>query len=288
MMAASAVAPRRQTLQQRRWTIMPATYLIAIVLVGITLAPLLFVVVDGFRTNADINSSPIGVPHPWVLSNYTSILGTAPFWQFLGNSALVATVSTTMAVVLGSMAAFALSRYQFRFREGIFTLFISGLLFPLGVAALPLYLLLQHLGLLDNQLGLAVVEAAFALPVTMLILRPFMRAIPGELEDAALVDGAGKLRFFVQILVPLSRPALVTVALLAFVGSWNTYLLPLLIFTTPSHFTLPLGVATYQTQFSTNTAAILAFTAIAAIPALGIFMFAERYLVAGAAGAVKG
>jgi len=287
-MAAATATRRRQTLQQRRWTIMPATYLIAIVLVGITLAPLLFVAVDGFRTNADINSSPIGVPHPWVLSNYTSILGTAPFWQFLGNSALVAVVATTMAVVLGSMAAFALSRYQFPGREAIFTLFISGLLFPLGVAALPLYLLLQHLGLLDNQLGLAVVEAAFALPVTMLIMRGFMRAIPGELEDAALVDGAGKLRFFVRILVPLSRPALVTVSLLAFVGSWNTYLLPLLIFTTPSHFTLPLGVATYQTQFSTNTAAILAFTAIAAIPALGVFMFAERYLVAGAAGAVKG
>ena len=288
MMAAATATRRRQTLQQRRWTIMPATYLIAIVLIGITLAPLLFVAVDGFRTNADINSSPIGVPHPWVLSNYTSILGTAPFWQFLGNSALVAVVATTMAVVLGSMAAFALSRYQFPGREAIFTLFISGLLFPLGVAALPLYLLLQHLGLLDNQLGLAVVEAAFALPVTMLIMRGFMRAIPGELEDAALVDGAGKLRFFVRILVPLSRPALVTVSLLAFVGSWNTYLLPLLIFTTPSHFTLPLGVATYQTQFSTNTAAILAFTAIAAIPALGVFMFAERYLVAGAAGAVKG
>jgi raffinose/stachyose/melibiose transport system permease protein len=287
-MAAATAAPRRQTLQQRRWTIMPATYLIAIVLIGITVAPLLFVVVDGFRTNADINSSPIGVPHPWVLSNYTSILGTAPFWQFLGNSALVATLSTAMAVVLGSMAAFALSRYQFRGREAIFTLFISGLLFPLGVAALPLYLLLQRLGLLDNQLGLAVVEAAFALPVTMLIMRGFMRAIPGELEDAALVDGAGKLRFFVRILVPLARPALVTVSLLAFVGSWNTYLLPLLIFTTPSHFTLPLGVATYQTQFSTNTAAILAFTAIAAIPALGVFMFAERYLIAGAAGAVKG
>jgi raffinose/stachyose/melibiose transport system permease protein len=288
MMAASTAAPRRLTWVQRRWTIMPATYLVAIVLIGITVAPLLFVVVDGFRTNADINSSPIGVPHPWVLSNYTSILGTAPFWQFLGNSALVATLATTITVVLGSMAAFALSRYQFFGREAIFTLFIAGLLFPLGVAALPLYLLLQRLGLLDNQLALAVVEAAFSLPVTMLILRGFMRAIPGELEDAALVDGAGKLRFFVRILIPLSRPALVTVALLAFVGSWNTYLLPLLIFTTTSHFTLPLGVATYQTQFSTNTAAILAFTAIAAIPALGVFMFAERYLVAGAAGAVKG
>jgi raffinose/stachyose/melibiose transport system permease protein len=191
-------------------------------------------------------------------------------------------------VGLGSMAAFALSRYAFRGREALFSLFVSGLLFPIGVAALPLYLLLARIHLLDNQFGVAIPEAAFALPLTMFILRPFMRAIPGELEDAAMVDGAGKLRFFVQILLPLAKPAVVTVALLSFVTSWNQYLLPLLVFTTTSHFTLPLGVATYQSQYSQNTGAILAFTALAAVPALGVFMFAERYLVAGAAGAVKG
>ena len=271
-----------------KYTIMPATYLVAIVLFGITVVPLLFVFVDGFRTTADINNSAAGLPHPWVWSNYATILTTAPFWQFLGNSALIAGVATVLAVVLGSMAGFALSRYVFRGREAIFTLFVAGLLFPIGVAALPLYLLLQRVGLLDNQFGVALPEAAFALPLTMFILRPFMRAIPGELEDAAMVDGASRFRFFWQILIPLSRPALVTVALLAFVTSWNQYLLPLLVFTTTSHFTLPLGVATYQTQYSQNTALILAFTAIAAVPALGVFVFAERYLVAGATGAVKG
>jgi raffinose/stachyose/melibiose transport system permease protein len=274
--------------KQSKYTILPATYLVAIVLFGITVVPLLFVFVDGFRTSADINNSPTGLPHPWVWSNYSSILTTAPFWQFLGNSALIAGVASVLAVGLGSMAAFALSRYEFRGREVIFTLFVSGLLFPIGVAALPLYLLLQRIGLLDNQFGVAIPEAAFALPLTMFILRPFMRAIPAELEDAAMVDGASRLRFFWQILLPLSRPALVTVSLLAFVTSWNQYLLPLLVFTTTSHFTLPLGVATYQSQYSQNTGAILAFTALAAIPALGVFVFAERYLIAGAAGAVKG
>lgn len=274
--------------KRSKYTILPGTYLVAIVLFGITVVPLLFVFVDGFRTSADINNSPTGLPHPWVWSNYGSILTTAPFWQFLGNSALIAGVATVLAVGLGSMAAFALSRYAFHGREFIFTLFISGLLFPIGVAALPLYLLLQRVGLLDNQFGVALPEAAFALPITMFILRPFMRAIPGELEDAAMVDGASRLRFFWQILLPLSRPALVTVSLLAFVTSWNQYLLPLLVFTTTSHFTLPLGVATYQSQYSQNTGAILAFTALAAIPALGIFVFAERYLVARAARAVKG
>jgi raffinose/stachyose/melibiose transport system permease protein len=102
------------------------------------------------------------------------------------------------------------------------------------------------------------------------------------------VDGASKLRFFVQILLPMGKPALVTVALLAFVTSWNQFLLPLLVFTTQSHFTLPLGVSTYQSTYSSNTALILAFTALAAVPALAVFVWAERYLVAGAAGAVKG
>jgi len=169
-----------------------------------------------------------------------------------------------------------------------YTVFVSGLLFPIGVGALPLYLLLQRLGLLDNQFGVAIPEAAFALPVTMIILRPFLRAIPGELREAALVDGASRFRFFGQILLPLAKPALVTVGLLAFVTSWNQYLLPLLVLQTSTHFTLPLGTYTFQTQYSQNDAGIMAFTALAMVPALGVFVFAQRYIVAGAAGAVKG
>jgi raffinose/stachyose/melibiose transport system permease protein len=272
----------------RRWSVIPATYLVAIVAIGITVVPLLFVVVDGFRTNGDINNSPAGWPHPWVAGNYTSILTSAPFWEFLGNSALIAAVATTLILVLGSMAALALSQYEFRGREFFYTVFVSGILFPIGVGALPLYLLLQRLGLLDNQFGVAIPEAAFGLPLTMLILRPFLRAIPGELQDAAMVDGASRFRYFVQILIPLAKPALITVGLLAFVTSWNQYLLPLLVLQTSSHFTLPLGTYTFQTQYSQNDAGIMAFTAMAMLPALGVFVFAQRYIVAGAAGAVKG
>jgi raffinose/stachyose/melibiose transport system permease protein len=134
----------------------------------------------------------------------------------------------------------------------------------------------------------ALPEAAFSLPITILILRPFMRGIPGDLEDAAMVDGASRLRFFAQILLPMCKPALVTVALLAFVTSWNQFLLPLLVFSTQSHFTLPLGVSTFQSTYSSNTALILAFTALAAVPALAVFLWGQRYLVAGASGAVKG
>jgi raffinose/stachyose/melibiose transport system permease protein len=195
--------------------------------------------------------------------------------------------ATALAVVLGSMAAFALSRYVFRGRDGLFLLFTAGLLFPLNTAALPLFLLLQKIGMNDNLFGVALPEAAFSLPVTIVILRPFMRAIPGELEDAATVGGASRIRFFVRILLPLSRPALITVGILAFVTSWNTYLLPLIVLSTPSHFTLPLAVAMFQSQYSMDTARVFAYTAVSMLPALSIFVFAQRYLVGGLVGAIR-
>jgi raffinose/stachyose/melibiose transport system permease protein len=292
MTAITAAAPPAGVRGTRRrsssWTVLPATYMVSIVILGVTVVPLLYVFLDGARSTAQIANSATALPNPWVWTNYSTILSSASFWEFLGNSALIAGVATVLAVGLGAMAAFALSRYVFRGREVFYTLFVSGLLFPLQIAALPLFLQLQLLGLLDNQFGVALPEAAFSLPITMLILRPFMRAIPGDIEDAALVDGASRLRFFAQILLPMCRPALVTVALLAFVTSWNQFLLPLLVFSTQSHFTLPLGVYTYQSTYSSDTAIILAFTALAAVPALAVFVWAERYLVAGAAGAVKG
>ncbi|NJC66594.1 carbohydrate ABC transporter permease [Planosporangium flavigriseum] len=263
-------------------------YLAALVIVAVTVVPLLFVILGGFRTTAQINQSPAALPEPWVLSNYATILTSADFWRFLTNSVIIAVVATVVAVAFGSMAGFALSHYRFAGREALYTLFTVGLLFPLGVATLPLYLLLRQIGLLENLMGVAIPQAAFSLPVTIVILRPFMTAIPGELADAAAIDGAGRLTYFWRILLPLSRPALVTVSVLAFVTSWNSYLLPLLVFNDQSHFTLPLGVATFQSQYSQDTARILAFTALSMVPALAFFSFAERRIVGGLTGSVKG
>jgi raffinose/stachyose/melibiose transport system permease protein len=265
-----------------------SAYLVAAVVIGLTVVPLLFTVLGGFRTNAQINAKPAGWPHPWVLANFHEVLTSAIFWRALGNSALIAVVATALAVSVGAMAAFALSRYSFTGRDALYTLFTLGLLFPISAAGLPLYLLLRQIGLLENPLGVALPEAAFSLPITIVILRPFMRAIPGEIEDAAVMDGSGRLGFFWRILLPLSRPALTTVAVLAFVTSWNAYLLPLLVLSDPGNFTLPLGVAAFQSQYSQDTARILAYTATSMIPALGFFVFAERRIVGGLTGSIKG
>jgi raffinose/stachyose/melibiose transport system permease protein len=273
---------------RRTWITVPAAWLVALAVLAITVVPMLYLILGGFRTTAQINSKPNELPHPWVWGNYASVLTSSTFWQAVGNSAAIAVVATGLAVVLGSMAAFALSRYSFPGREALYLLFTAGLLFPLNVAVLPLFLLLQRIGLLDNLFGVALPEGAFALPVTIVILRPFMQAIPGELQDAAVVDGATRIRFFLRILLPLSRPALITVGILAFVTSWNTFLLPLAVFTSSAHFTLPLAVATFQSTYTQDTARVFAFTALSMIPALAIFVFAQRKLVGGLVGAVKG
>ena len=273
--------------ERRTWLSLPASYLVILLVLAITLAPMLYMIVGGFSTTAQLNANPNALPHPWVWSNYAAIATSSIFWQAVANSVVVAVVATGLAVSLGSMAAFALSRYTFRGREAFYLLFVVGLLFPLNTAALPLFLLLQQIGLNDNLLGVALPEAAFSLPVTIVIMRPFMRAIPGELEDAAIVDGAAtRIRFFLRILLPLSRPALITVGILAFVTSWNSYLLPLIVFTSQNHYTLPLAVASFQSTYTQDTAGVYAFTSVSMIPALTMFIFAQRKLVGGLVGAI--
>lgn len=279
------VAPR--PVRRIRWS-GPVVALVGLVVAGLTVAPLVYLVIGGFRSTAQINTEPVAMPHPWVFSNYSSVLTSADFWQMAWNSLLIATVSTALVVAAGSLAAFALSRYSFRGREGWYGLFTLGLLFPPAVAILPLYLLLRQLYLLNGFLGVALPEAAFGLPITIIILRPFMRSVPGELEDAAALDGCSGFGFFWRILVPLSRPALTTVSVLAFVTSWNAFLVPLVVLNDTSRFTLPLGTAAFSTQYTQDTARIFAFTALSMVPALVFFLIAQRRIVGGLTGAVKG
>jgi raffinose/stachyose/melibiose transport system permease protein len=249
----------------------------------------LYAALGGFRDAPQLAANPVGLPDPWVLTNYTDSLTAPSFWIQLRNSAVVAGLSTIVVVLFAALAAFVLARREFPGREVAYTVFTLGLLFPVTVAILPLLILVRDLGLLDNPLGLALPEAAFALPLTIIILRPFFRSIPRELEDAAAMDGCGPLGFFFRILLPLARPALVTVAVLALVSSWNQFLLPLVMLSDANNWTLPLGVTNFSTQYTTDTARILAYTTLALIPALGFYLVAERQLVGGlTAGSVKG
>jgi len=266
----------------------PLTYALALAVAGVSIVPVVYVVIGGFRTAGQIANNPAGLPDPWVWDTYVRVISAGRFWRLVLNSTVVALGTTLGVVGLGVCAAFALSRYRFRGREAVYTFFTVGLLFPAAAGILPLYLLLRDLGLTNTWWGVILPQVAFGLPLTIVILRPFLLAIPAELEDAALIDGSSKLGFFWRILLPLSRPALVTVGMIAVVGSWNAFLLPLLILNDASLHTLPLGVQQFQSQYSSDTAAILAYTSLSMLPALVFFLMAERQIVGGLTGAVKG
>ena len=266
----------------------PLVYGIAMVVVVITLGPVLYGALGGFRSNEQLASDPAGLPDPWVWSNYTHVITNPDFWRYALNSTVIAAITTGVTVLFGVMAAYPLARYQFRGREALFMVFVLGLLFPAAVAIIPLFILITHdLHMGNTWWGVALPQAAFALPMTVVILRPFLMAIPRELEEAALIDGASRVGVFWWLALPLSIPGLVTVGVLAFVQSWNAYLLPLLLLQEDMR-TLPLGVADYSTEHSADTAGVLAFTTIAMIPALVLFLAMQRRIVSGLQGAVKG
>ncbi|HEU0163923.1 MAG TPA: carbohydrate ABC transporter permease [Thermomicrobiales bacterium] len=266
----------------------PVTYLVAMVLISICIAPVLYIIIGGFRSNSQITVSPAGWPDPWVLTNYTSVLQSGLFWQQFGNSMISAITTTVVAVALALMASFVIARYSFAGRNAMYALFAAGLMFPMTVAITPLYLLVKNLGLTNNLLGVILPQIAFSLPTTVIILVPFLAAIPKELEEAASIDGASRLGFFFRMVLPLSLPGVITTGILVFIQTWNQYLLPLFILNDSKSYTLPLGVQSFSSEHSVDTAAVLAFTSLSMIPALVFFSIFERRIVGGLTGAVKG
>jgi raffinose/stachyose/melibiose transport system permease protein len=266
-----------------------ATYVIVTALGGLMLLPVLFGVLGGFKDTGQLSRNALGLPDPWVISNYTDIITTGTFWRQVGNSTIIAIGTALIVVAVSALAAFIFARFAFRGREFLVMLFAIGLMFPFAVAILPLFILLRTFGLLDNPIGVILPQAAFGLPVTIIILRAFFRAVPREVEEAAIIDGCSTFRFFWRILLPIARPALATVAVLAIVTSWNNFFLPLVVFNGPEWWTLPVGVQQFKGQYSTDTARVLAYTVMAMVPALAFYAVAERQLIGGlTTGATKG
>lgn len=280
-------APRRSR-GGRRAAKRVVLYAIAAVVLAVVLVPLVYAWLGGFRDNHQLVTKPAALPDPWVLDNYRGVLGSGSFWRQLWNSTLIALLTTGFVLPAASLAAFVLARYRFRGRELIYGLFTLGLLFPVAVAILPLFVVLRQIGLLSNPLGVALPQAAFALPLSIIIMRPFFRAVPQELQDAAAIDGCGPWRLYRSVMLPLSRPVLSTVAVITLVTSWNAFLLPLLVLVDPNEHTVPIGVNNISTQYTTDYARVLAYTSLAMLPALIFYAFAERQIVGGlTAGAVK-
>lgn len=280
---------RRRRVKTQHIAGLSVRYLICIVAAILMVFPILVAFLGAFKTNAELNNTPFSWPTVWHWENITSVLSQGAFWQAIANSLLVTFATVVLLLIVACPAAFVFARMTFRGRDVMFNIILIGLLLPFAMVILPLYITLRSLGLLNTEWAVILPQAAFGLPVSMLILRNFFRAIPGELEDATYIDGGTHFDFFWRVLLPLARPALAVVVVLTAVTSWNNFFLPLIVLNDSSLWTVPLGIMQFQGEHATDWAAVMAYVSLMMIPALVFYLFAERHLIAGlTAGAVKG
>jgi raffinose/stachyose/melibiose transport system permease protein len=267
------------------------SYIVCGAMALIVLVPLYIAVMGGFKNMGQLAAEPMALPNPVMVYQYLDMLTgkQGVLWQLMGNSLLVSGSTVLITLVLCCSAAFALARVNFKVNKLVFGYFLLGLLFPLTVAILPIYIQIRNLKLIDNFMGIILPQAAFQLSSQVLLLRGFFRAIPQELEDACTIDGHGLLGFLWHIVIPLSTPILATSAILTLVASWNNFFLPLIAFNNQKLYTLPMGVMYFQGQHASQWNLILAYLTLAMIPAILMFIFGQKYIVAGlTGGALKG
>lgn len=264
--------------------------LAVLVLVALAvLLPVAATVLGGFKDVGELRVAPFALPAVWHAEHYGEILASARYWQLMGNSLLIAGATTLLTLWLASMAGFVMSHLRFAGQRFIAAYLMLGLMFPAATAILPLFIQVRDLGLLDTHAGVVLPSVAFSLSGAALLFRGFFSALPAELLDAALIDGASYPRFYWSVVLPLSRPILATVGVTTFTGTWNSYLLPLILLNSETRYPWPLGLMAYMGEHGTDWPRVLAFVSLTLAPVVLLFVLAQRHLVAGlTAGAVKG
>lgn len=264
-------------------------YVSLTIIAAIVLIPLLTTALGGFKTLGDLRTNPFGLPVEWHFENYTGILFGDRYWRQMMNSLIIAVLTVFLTLSVSAMAAFAFAHVKFFGSNFLLNYFLIGLMFPAATAILPLFIRIRDLGLLNTYWGVVLPQVAFGLGMSILLFRRFFQNVPAELFDAAFVDGCGYLGYFWHITLPLSRPILATVGIIAFVASWNSYLLPLILLNTEGKYPWPLGIMVYQGEYSKDWQLILAFITLTILPTIIVFFAAQKHIVAGlTAGAVKG
>jgi len=247
----------------------------------VAVGPLLFMLMNSLRPGPDIFNDPLGLPTGWYFGNYVQAWEEAQFATYFANSVLVVAGAVFVGTAVSALAAYALARYTFRGRMVLTAYFIAGLTLPIRLAAVPIFYLLGSMGLIDSRVGLALVYAASGVPFSIFILGAFFRGLPGELEDAARIDGAGEFRIFGLVMLPLVRPALATVALFQFVQLWNDFFFPLILLRTTEKYTLPVGLTFFFGQYQTDWGAVFAGLVITTLPLILVFLLLTRHIVSG-------
>jgi multiple sugar transport system permease protein len=259
--------------------------LYAALIVGalIMVFPFIWTLVTSISPGASLTTTPKLIPDNPSLAPYAELFQRVPFGQVILNSVLIAVVSTVFQLVTSSMAAYVFARMPFRGRGAIFVLYLATLMIPFQVLIVPLFVEMKSLGLINTYAGAILPTIASAFGV--FLLRQAISTVPYELDQAATLDGAGHFRVFFQIVLPLVRPALATLAVFGFLNTWNSFLWPLIILRDPAMQTLPVALSSLQGQFSTQWDVLMAGSVVSIIPMFALYVFAQKYIVQGVAGA---
>lgn len=265
--------------------------LIQIILVTSTvvmLAPIIIMIFSAFKSTPEIFKSPFGLPDFTNVGNFVKIWTETNFVRYLLNSFVVTGASMVLILTLGTMAAYAIARYEFFGATFILMFFLAGLTLPLKLAIIPLFMLMRDLGVLNSQLSLILVYTAMGLPSTVFIMTGFIRTLPNELEDAARMDGASEARIMWSIMLPLVRPAMVIAGIQNVVPIWNDFFFPLVFIQNDDLKTLPQGLTTFMGEYTTDWGALFAGLTLSAAPIIIIYIVLSRQFISGmTSGAIK-
>lgn len=273
-----------------RWPPAALKYGALLLILALILFPIYWMVMTSFKTRLELTSAPTFYPQLFTWENYQKAFQFRDFPRYMLNSAIVVGVSTLISLTLGTMAGYSLARFRFpgRVREDIAFWILSTRMAPPIVAIIPIFLLFRDLRLLNTYTGLVIIYTGFGLPFVTWMMRAFIQEVPAELEEAAMVDGCGRLMAFARIVLPLTAPGLAATAIFAIILAWNEFLFAFILTTTSATQTLPVGIAGLVSQYELLWGEMAAAGTVAIIPILIFAMLVQRYLVQGMTmGAVK-
>ncbi|WP_025155378.1 carbohydrate ABC transporter permease [Leifsonia aquatica] len=261
---------------------------VMIILACLVGAPFYYIVVNTFKSQAEMSTNPLGLPHSFTLENYIKVFETSSVPQAFFNTLYVTAASVALMLLIGSMAAFAMIYRRSKLNTVIGAILLVSFLVPYQTTIIPLYQMIVGVGLVDNLTGLIAIYLAGAVFCYFLIIG-YMRTVPMEILEAARIDGAGPFRIYWQIVLPLIRPVLITVGTFQVMAVWNDYISPTIFLSSPENNTLVLLASQAVSQFTTDWPSFMAVAVIVLIPMLVFFIFAQKYIVSGlVSGSVKG
>lgn len=264
-------------------------WIVLIFILLYTLVPMVWLVISSLKTNTELMGDPFALPAKWQIQNYINAFQVSGLATLFMNSIIVSLVATVLNIIVAAMASYVVARFEFKGKEAIFNTFTIGILVPINALMVPYFLVVNKLGVYNTRFGLILVYAAVGLPLSISIVRGFMNNIPGELEEAGIVDGCNFFQRFFKIVLPMSKTGLVTAATFEFIYCWNEFIYAMLLTSSQEVRTVQIGIRYFTNQFTTDYVSMYAAIIISIIPSiLGYILFQDQIISGLTAGAVKG